>query len=439
MESALLFSRESGPPPSLLADALHACGLEAITANSEPELFEFLDRLSPECLVVLFGQSPQQEILHLATQIRSVDHHCSLLVLTESISAEFAVRAMRAGVSDVLPQSATRPQFLEAISSIVDRHRNCHSCIPGAADRTERGILVGSGAAMTRVRDQVFRISAADANVLITGESGTGKDLVARLIHSQSRRRTQPFVAVNCAALPDSLLESELFGYERGAFTGAHASHEGKLQHATGGTLFLDEIGEMSMAAQAKILRAVDNRVIQKLGSNVDTRVQVRLVAATNQNLEVLVQEKKFRHDLYYRLNVVRLTLPPLRERLEDIPELVDYILRDFSAPQRNRSCNLEGDVIRRFQQYDWPGNIRELRNVLESILVFSSSRSIGLGDIPEQIRHHMKSKPPQADERSKILSALNSAHWNRHEAARILCCSRMTLYRKMERYRIAG
>ena len=415
------------------------CGLEAITTNSEPELFQVLDRLSPECLVVVHGLSPQEQILNLARQIRSIDHHCSLLVIAESVSTEFAVSAMRAGISDVLPQNAARPQLAEAISSSMARHRDCQRCVPGGGDRTECGLLAGSGAAMGRVRDQVLRISAADANVLITGESGTGKDLVARLIHNQSRRRTQPFVALNCAALPDSLLESELFGYERGAFTGAHASHEGKLQHASGGTLFLDEIGEMSLAAQAKILRAVDNRVIQKLGSNVNTRVQVRLVAATNQDLEVLVQEKKFRQDLYYRLNVVRLTLPPLRERLEDIPELVDSIMRDFSPHHRQHAYNLEGDVIRRFQQYDWPGNIRELRNVLESILVFSSSRSIGVADIPAQIRHHMKAQPPQADERSKILSALNSAHWNRNQAAKILCCSRMTLYRKMERYGIAG
>ena len=415
------------------------CGLDAIATNSETELFQVLDRFSPECLVVVHGLSPQQEVLNIARQIRIIDHHCSLLVIAESISAEFVLSAMRAGVSDVLPQDAEHPQLTEAISSSMARHRDCRRCVPGGGGRTECGLLVGSGAAMGRVRDQVLRISAADANVLITGESGTGKDLVARLIHNQSRRRTQPFVALNCAALPDSLLESELFGYERGAFTGAHASHEGKLQHASGGTLFLDEIGEMSLAAQAKILRAVDNRVIQKLGSNVNTRVQVRLVAATNQDLEVLVQEKKFRQDLYYRLNVVRLTIPPLRERLEDIPELVDSIMRDFSPHQRQPAYNLEGDVIRRFQQYDWPGNIRELRNVLESILVFSSSRSIGVADIPAQIRHHMKAKPPQADERSKILSALNSAHWNRNQAAKILCCSRMTLYRKMERYGIAG
>lgn len=204
--------------------------------------------------------------------------------------------------------------------------------------------------------------------------------------------------------------------------------------------MFLDEIGEMSLAAQAKILRAIDSRVIQRLGSNVDTRVQVRLIAATNQDLELLTHEKKFRHDLYYRLNVVRLALPPLRERPEDIPELVEHIVRDLSTQQNERGPHIESDVIQRFQLYHWPGNVRELRNVLESILVFSSSKSIGLGDIPMQILHTLRSfELPYGDERYKILSALTSAHWNRNCAARILSCSRMTLYRKMAKYAISA
>jgi DNA-binding NtrC family response regulator len=312
--------------------------------------------------------------------------------------------------------------------------------VPLSADNRLIGSqhMVGNGAAMTRVHSQLSRIAAADVNVMITGESGTGKELAAELIHQNSRRRTRPFVAINCAAVPDTLLESELFGHERGAFTGANAPREGKLQHAAGGTLFLDEIGDMSLVAQAKILRAVDSRVIQRLGSNVDTRVQVRLIAATNQNLELLIQEKKFRQDLYYRLNVVRVAMPPLRDRPEDIPELVDHMVRNLSQQQHARAPRIEGEVMRRFQLYPWPGNVRELRNVLESILVFSSSRSIGLCDLPSEIRHSLRSsEPPYGNERSNILSALSSADWNRNSAAKILCCSRMTLYRKMAKYAI--
>src|SRR5262249_25429405 len=276
-------------------------------------------------------------------------------------------------------------------------------------------------------RERIGRIAASDANVLITGESGTGKELVAEMIHRNSNRSARPFVAVNCAAVPDALLESELFGYEKGAFTGANLAREGKLQYANGGTLFLDEIGDMSLLAQAKILRAIESRVVQRLGSNTDTPVKVRLVAATNQDLELLTQEKRFRQDLYFRLNVIRLKLPPLREHPEDIPELAEHIVRELSGHQDGALRRIQADVIRRFQNYAWPGNVRQLRNVLESILVFSCSRSIAMADVPSEIREILRSSSAcYANERSKIISVLSSTNWNRNRAAEILCCSRM-------------
>jgi DNA-binding NtrC family response regulator len=290
---------------------------------------------------------------------------------------------------------------------------------------------------MRAVRDNVAKVAASDANVLITGESGTGKELAAELIHRNSRRRAKPFVSINCAAIPDALLESELFGYERGAFTGAQTSRDGKLQLAAGGTLFLDEIGDMTLSSQAKILRALETRVIQKLGSNVSTPIHLRLIAATNQDLERLTTEKKFRQDLYFRLNVVRIHLPPLRDRLEDIPELTNQILDDLSG-RESYVRRIEGDVLRRLQMHDWPGNIRELRNVIQSILVFSAARSISIADVSLETRKRLRVVSPHSEsERSKILSALSSADWNRGEAARILQCSRMTLYRKMAKYSI--
>jgi DNA-binding NtrC family response regulator len=297
--------------------------------------------------------------------------------------------------------------------------------------------MVGNSTVMSGIRDQIARVAGTDANVLITGESGTGKEMVAELIHQNGRRRSSPFVAVNCAAIPDSLLESELFGHERGAFTGAATTRDGKLQHAAGGTLFLDEVGDMSLVSQAKILRAIENRVIQRLGSNVDMSVRFRVVAATNQNLEELTREKKFRRDLYFRLNVVNLELPPLRERVEDIPELSEHILHGLSQEQNEPVRRLGGDLIRRLQSHSWPGNVRELRNVLESILVYSSSRSIALSDLPVQIRKILGTAKSSPDERSSIISALRSADWNRNRAAKILHCTRMTLYRKMVKYSI--
>jgi len=440
LERAILFGREPAAQIAALKGALAASGLVTACAACRTELFSLLQEFAPECMVILIASCEDDQALQLANEIRSCDRHCSLLLVTPTVSVEFALAAMKAGVSDVLDHAALPERTRETIASLLAHHSDCRSVSDLAHESPDGATLVGSSAAMSQIRKQVMKVASADCSVLITGESGTGKELVALMIHERSRRRARPFVAVNCAAVPETLLESELFGYERGAFTGAHNAHEGKLQHAAGGTLFLDEVGEMSLMAQAKILRAVDTRVIQRLGSNVDTRVHVRLVAATNQDLERLVEEKRFRKDLYYRLNVVRLSLPPLRERLEDIPELVDHILHDLTVQQRAGARNVEGDVVHRLQQYDWPGNVRELRNVLESVLVFSSSRSIRASDIPIDIRHRLKStKSPYSDERSNILSALDSAYWNRNEAAKKLSCSRMTLYRKMGKYGIAG
>jgi DNA-binding NtrC family response regulator len=440
LERSILFGPEPVAQMAALTDALAASGLVTASTACKTELFSLLQEFTPECLVILITSSEDNQALQLAREIRNCDRHCSLLLVTPSVSVEFALAAMKAGVSDVLDHAAPPEKIRETIASLMAHHSDCRNVSHLAHESPDCSTLIGSSAAMSQIRKQVMKVAAADCSVLITGESGTGKELVAQMIHERSGRSARPFVAVNCAALPETLLESELFGYERGAFTGAHNAHEGKLQHAAGGTLFLDEVGEMSLMAQAKILRAVDARVIQRLGSNVDTRVQVRLVAATNQDLERLVDEKRFRQDLYYRLNVVRLSLPPLRERLEDIPELVLHILRDLMAKQRAGARNVEGDVVHQLQQYDWPGNVRELRNVLESILVFSSSRSIQAADIPIDIRRRLRSsKAPYSDERSNILSALDSAYWNRNEAAKKLSCSRMTLYRKMGKYGIAG
>ena len=266
--------------------------------------------------------------------------------------------------------------------------------------------LVGHSAAIAGVRKQIAQIAATDANVLITGESGTGKEVAAELIHRNSRASDRPFVAVNCAAVPDTLLESELFGHERGAFTGATAARQGKLQHASGGTLFLDEIGDMPLLAQAKILRAIEARVIQRLGSNVDIPLSIRLLAATNQELDILVQGKKFRQDLYFRLNVVRLHLPSLRERAEDIPELTEYILQELSQRQHRTPCRIEDELMKCLQTHDWPGNVRELRNVIECLLVYPSSRSLGISDLPEHVRRTLRSDTcGDGDQRSRILS----------------------------------
>jgi DNA-binding NtrC family response regulator len=408
-----------------------------VEAKSSEQFMELADRYLPDCLIVMHAAEVDSEVLRLIAMTRQIDHRCAIIVFAGRISTTTALQAMRAGASDLLDSGSSQDEIQRALHSADPRcSEDAKKLSPVSAGCVSR--MVGCGPAMTTVKDQILRAAASNANVLITGESGTGKEVAAELIHQNSSRSKQKFVALNCAAIPDSLFESELFGHERGAFTGASATREGKLQHAAGGTLFLDEVGDMPLSAQAKILRAIESRVVHRLGSNIETRIQARLIAATNQGLEELAREKKFRQDLYFRLNVVRITIPPLRERLEDIPQLVEHLLCDMAKNQGQQIRHMESDIIRRFQQHDWPGNVRELRNVIESILVFSSSRRLGLADVPQHIRQCLNSNHPRfADERSKILVALSSSQWNRKQAAEALNCSRMTLYRKMVKYSI--
>lgn len=434
----VLLIQEGGLLPPALGEAFTVCSVEAATAASREQLLKLVDCFSPDCAIILCTATVDNETLETVEQVRRVDRLCPLLISASTISGESAIRAMRAGASDLREDNLASETLVVALQSLFERFAPVSAPHSTQPSLIEGNRIVGSSRKIARVRTQIAQVAGTGANVLITGESGTGKELAAELIHRNSPVREWPFVAINCAAVPETLLESELFGHERGAFTGATTARQGKLQHASGGTLFLDEVGDMSLLAQAKILRVIETRVVQRLGSNIDTPVQIRLLAATNQDLDLLTREKQFRQDLYFRLNVVRLDLPPLRERREDIPELAEHILQDLTHKQNKPVSRLATDVLRRLQMYDWPGNVRELRNVLECILVYSSSRSIGLSDVPEHVRHTLRSSAMSGgEERSRILCALNSADWNRSKAAQILHCSRMTLYRKMEKFSV--
>ena len=296
--------------------------------------------------------------------------------------------------------------------------------------------IIGTNASMQALRDYLRDVGASDCTVLITGETGTGKELVARAIHEGSRRVSKPFVSINCAAIPDALLETEFFGYERGAFTGAYASRKGKVQSAEGGTMFLDEIGELNLSGQAKLLRLIESRELQPVGALGTVEANVRLVAATNHNLERLVGDGRFRGDLFYRLNVVRIHLPPLRERKGDIPILVRYFLDEINRRDQRRVQGLDEDASAVLIGHAWPGNVRELRNLLECVLVRRAEGRIGLADLPGHFLDAVTAACPGDDsERTRLLSALEAVGWNKTEAARRLSWSRMTLYRKMARY----
>ena len=313
----------------------------------------------------------------------------------------------------------------------------------------EQGALVGDSDAMQRVRTLIERVAPWDSTVLICGETGTGKELVARAIHRYSRRSAGPMVCVNCSAIPDSLAESELFGSEKGAFTGAIARHDGQIKQADRGTLLLDEIGEMPLASQAKLLRVVETREIQRLGGTRPETVDVRFLAATNKDLEHLIDQNQVRSDLFFRLNVLTVTLPPLRERVIDIPSLAHQFLREFNS-RYNRNVLVAPSAMRLLMNHDWPGNIRQLRNVLERAFVTCSSAGITASDLESlnkksvvvspsggMVRSSLVPSLPVRPEPDQLLSALQATRWNKSEAARLLHWSRMTIYRKLAKYNL--
>ena len=349
-----------------------------------------------------------------------------LLVCSET-TEDLLLAAFRAGATDLLRDSSSAAETQACLDRVF----------PHAPKTRNNDGIVGEGPAMQQARAAIEAAAATDLNVLITGETGTGKELAAERIHRQSRRRACPFVCVNCAAIPAELLESELFGYERGAFTGAHASRDGKLPSARGGTVFLDEIGDMDLYSQAKILRAIESRRVQRLGSNRDIPLDIRIVAATNRNLEQLAAEGRFRQDLYYRLNVVHVYMPPLRERTEELPALVRYMLAELNAGSNRAPVTIDPEILTSLTAYQWPGNIRELRNCIESAFAFCASDRITSDSLPKELREKLRLTAPVGSERDRLLHALTSAQWNKSEAAKLLHWSRMTLYRKMSRHGI--
>jgi len=300
--------------------------------------------------------------------------------------------------------------------------------------------IIGPSAVMCELKRDMAQVAKSASTVLITGETGTGKELAAEFIHAYSPRRKKPFVCINCAAIPESLLESELFGHAKGAFTGADEYREGLLVSADGGTILLDEIGDMSLCAQAKILRVIEKREVCRVGTNRGVQLDIRFVAATNQDLEAMSNRGAFRKDLFFRLNVARIHLPPLRDRREDIPSLLRHYCSILGNRARAFTPEFSEDSLRCLQAYGWPGNIRELKNMVESLFLRDLPQKIGSEHLPRHLRGLIASKADLSQpERDALLAALFSAEWNKSEAAKRLHWSRMTLYRKIAKYKITN
>jgi transcriptional regulator with PAS, ATPase and Fis domain len=293
---------------------------------------------------------------------------------------------------------------------------------------------------MAMLSAYIPKVARSRATVLITGETGTGKERVAQAIHALSSRSRKPFVVVNCGALPDALIESELFGHARGAFTGAMTAMRGKLAEADGGTLFLDEIGEMSLYAQARLLRVLETREVQPLGGGPPHRIDIRVVAATNRELESEVAERRFRADLFYRLNVARLVIPPLRERLSDVAPLARHLIAELNQRDNAQVEAPDPDLLAALMAHDWPGNVRELRNVIEAVFIDPPSGRLGFEHLPPAFQtlfgRYRHTTP--ASELTRLMDALERTKWNKAEAAKALNWSRMTLYRKLVKYHVS-
>jgi len=406
-----------------VCSSLNAAGYKGFATGSLREFAKALQAHDPALLLV-----DDPEIIGLCPAATASNIPIIVLALSESEAR--AIRALRFGAADYFHWPGEREALLDRVRQLVP---------PATQEADELSqALVGDSPAMHEVRRQVRRAAMTDCNVLLVGETGTGKELAASSVHGLSRRASRPLVSVNCAAIPDTLLESELFGYERGAFTGAVAAYDGKLQQAHGGTLFLDEVGDMSLVAQAKVLRVFESKPVYKLGGRTAMAPDVRFVAATNCDLAAATAERRFRSDLYFRLNVAQIHLPALRDRPGDIPVLVDHFVRDCNTRYR-RQQELSRSALKHLVLYSWPGNVRELRNLIEATFVNSSSRWMSWSDFPYQFRNNVQGPLDESDlgDRERLLSVLAETSWNKSKAADRLHWSRMTLYRKLAKYKV--
>ena len=384
------------------------------------------------------------EVLRAA---KAIAPDVDVILLTAFGTVEEAVRAMKDGAYDFLTKPFQRAQVLRLIRQALERRELIQQNreLQQRLDvLLQQGAAVGSSPAFRRMMTLVEQVANSSATVLIQGESGTGKELVAKTIHARSARTKGPFVAVNCAALPETLLESELFGYEKGAFTGAAGRKEGRFELADGGTLFLDEVADLSAVTQPKILRVLQEGEFERLGGTRTMRVDVRIVAATNQDLAQMVRDRRFREDLYYRLNVITLNVPPLRERREDVRVLAQHFLRVYAAKNNRRLDGFTDEAIRRLEAYAWPGNVRELENVIERGVVLARGAQMDLADLPEEIAGatplpegvlSVRIGTPLAEVEQRLLEeTLRVTRGNKTLTARLLGIDPRTVSRKLER-----
>lgn len=431
------------------ADALRVVGYEVDVAGSGAAGLETL-RSGPYDLLITDLRLGDIDGLRVLRESRTVHPFIEVILLTGHGTVESAVEAMRHGAVDYLE----KPVDIKSLRIRVEKALEGQA-LKRRTEELERTIdtrfgfegIIGSSPKMHTIIQRLSQVSPTDVSVLVLGETGTGKELIAKAIHTNSRRKDKPFVPLNCAALSEGILESELFGHIKGAFTGASYTRKGRFEHASGGTLFLDEVGDIPMSTQVKLLRVLEDRQVTRIGDNDPIDVDVRLISATNRDLSEAIETGEFREDLFFRLNVVSVEVPALRERTVDIPLLLDHFLSEYARIHGKNVEGIDREAIRILNRYPWPGNVRELKNVVENLVVTAMSPVIGVEDLPSRLRPAGNDAPASGSfpvgttlrevEREMIRQTLASVNGNRKEAASLLGIGERTLYRKITEYEL--
>jgi two-component system, NtrC family, nitrogen regulation response regulator NtrX len=431
----------------ILRQVLEYEGHEVAMASGGGEALNGFQHARPD-LTLLDVKMSRMDGLEVLAQMRAIDGAAVVIMISGHGSIETAVEATRRGAYDFLEKPLDTDRLLVSIRNALQHRGLTKENLRLRSEVESHYEIVGTSFAIRALVERIEKVAPTDARVLITGENGTGKELVARAIHRLSAREKSPFVEVNCAAIPSELIESELFGHRKGSFTGAHENRTGKFEQADSGTLFLDEIGDMSLAAQAKVLRALQDGFITRVGGDSAIKVNVRVIAATNKKLEEEIDRGRFREDLFFRLNVVPIHVPPLRERREDIPMLVRHFAKQASDEQKLPEREYTDDALDRLSRLDWPGNVRELRNTVERLLILARGARIDAADVTRLVSGGVAAGAPvdilaattfakfkENAERAFILARLREHDWNVSETARSIEMPRSNLYKKIEKY----
>ncbi|MBM4044909.1 MAG: sigma-54-dependent Fis family transcriptional regulator [Planctomycetes bacterium] len=433
-----------------VAESLEKVGHKCLVATSGRQGLQMLEDQSPD-VVITDMRMPDVDGMDILRAAKKQLPDVEVLLVTAFADVKDAVTAMQEGAATYLTKPVNIAELRTVVDKALQKQKLARTNVELRQQLDEKfgfAGIIGNNPKMKRIFDQLKSVSATSATVLICGESGTGKELIAKAIHHNSPRRNAAFAPINCAALTETLLESEFFGHEKGSFTGATAMRKGRFEYANGGTVFLDEIASMPLATQAKLLRVLESREITRVGSNVPIQVDVRILTSTNQDLMAMVERNEFRRDLYFRLKVVTINVPPLRERRDDIPLLMDAFIREFSQAHQKRITGLSPRARAILTKYDWPGNVRELRNWVESMVVVTKDELLDVDDLPEHVDLEEAAAPtPTAGpqllagislaeaEKELIKNTLAMVNGNREEAAKVLGIGERTLYRKIDKY----